>query len=708
MQQKPLLGTKISISKLNRIPLFLQRFGTDIIGMLLIALGLIFFLGVARLSSGSVIDFITAWIERGFGWTSYAIILLLFLAGFQILSRHFENAPKIQLNRFLHFEIAIFCLAGIFALTSGLSVENASVGSYGGIIGWGIGKVFSSLLTHIGAIIFLSVLFSFTLISGIGIGNYLVGWLDRHLLPLNINAQRSSSENNYKKDSQDDHAKETSEVLHAQLRTVLISNNKKSNMPILDILLSRSKSEVDENYIHQKAIEIEKSLTDFGIPSRVAGYRVGPTIIQFAVEPGFVEKVNELGEIVKKKVRVSQISALHRDLTLALSVERLRIEAPIPGYSFVGVEIPNPRFSIVRLRSVMEVDTFRKVNSPLALALGLDVSGQAVVTDLARLPHVLIAGTTGSGKSVCLTAFLSCLVMNNSPEQLRIVIIDPKMVEMIRFNGLPHLLGKVETEQKRIQAALQWTIKEMQERYKLLEQANAREIESYNLKMDRRGQPTLPRIVVFIDELADLMINSPEQTEASIVRLAQMARATGIHLVVATQRPSTDIVTGLIKANFPARIAFMVASSIDSRVILDTNGAETLMGKGDLLFLNPENGNLLRAQGILVDDQEIERIIEFWKEQFAEENRGASPWEDLVTEEFGSDALMQSAIDLISREGKASASLLQRRLRIGYPRAARLMDELEEGGYIGPAESGGKEREIFIDNQDQDETQEEP
>lgn len=703
MDRKILKPDGIETSKINQVPLFIQRFGADLIGVLFIAGGLIFFLGIFRLSTGSVIDTLTTWVESGFGWASYGMVVFLFLTGLHILSRHFENAPRIELPRFFAFELALFCLSGIFALYGDLSVEGASNGSFGGIIGWGVGKFFSSFLTQPIAFILLVMFFTMLMFKGLGITTKISDQLNRFLLlntTQNFNIPAINLDSN--KNILIPNEVEGTEDENKKMNKILFSTRLKRVMPPLEILFSRAKSEVDENFIHQKALEIEKTLSDFGIPSRVAGYRVGPTIIQFAVEPGFIEKVNELGEIVKKKIRVSQISSLQRDLTLALSVERLRIEAPIPGYSFVGVEIPNIKSSVVRLRSVIEKDIFKQVKSPLALALGLDVSGQAVVTDLARLPHILIAGTTGSGKSVCLTAFLSCLIMNNTPEQLRIVIIDPKMVEMIRFNGLPHLIGKVETDQKRIQAALQWAIKEMEERYKLLEQVNAREIESYNLKMERRGNPILPRIVIFIDELADLMMNAPDQTEASIVRLAQMARATGIHLVVATQRPSTDIVTGLIKANFPARIAFMVASSIDSRVILDTNGAETLMGKGDFLFLNPENGNLQRAQGILIDDHEFEKIIQFWKEQIPEATIQKSPWEDMVVEEFGTDALLSSAVDVISKEGKASASLLQRRLRIGYPRAARLIDELEEAGYVGPAESGGKDREIFIDHAGED------
>jgi S-DNA-T family DNA segregation ATPase FtsK/SpoIIIE len=406
--------------------------------------------------------------------------------------------------------------------------------------------------------------------------------------------------------------------------------------------------------------------------------------------------------MVRQKVRVAQISALARDLALALSAERLRIEAPVPGRSYVGIEVPNRLNSLVRLRPLMEGDAFKKLSSPLAIALGKDVSGQPVVVDLSRMPHMLIAGTTGSGKSICISAIATCLVVNNSPADLRIAMLDPKMVELLRFNGLPHLYGKVETELERMLGVLRWALSEMDRRYRLLEEARARDVIVYNRKMEKRGLPKLPRLVIIIDELADLMMTAPDQTEHSLIRLAQMARATGIHLVVATQRPSTDVVTGLIKANFPARLAFSVASSIDSRVILDGSGAETLLGKGDMLFLNPEAGTPLRAQGVLVADEELEAVTSFWKQKAAADPNAQpeeAPWEALIgTGENGEDGdkLVEQAIKIVRASQRASTSLIQRRLRIGYPRAARLMDELEELGVVGPSMGGGREREVLM------------
>jgi S-DNA-T family DNA segregation ATPase FtsK/SpoIIIE len=332
------------------------------------------------------------------------------------------------------------------------------------------------------------------------------------------------------------------------------------------------------------------------------------------------------------------------------------------------------------------------------------VAGKPIVADLATMPHLLIAGTTGSGKSVCITALASSLAFNNHPDDLKLVMVDPKMVELVRFNGIPHLVGKVETELERIVGVLRWCTVEMDRRYKLLENERARDIDNYNQKVRRkRSIEQLPRLVVMIDELADLMMMVPDQTEQTLVRLAQMARATGIHLVVATQRPSTDVVTGLIKANFPARISFAVASSVDSRVILDTQGAETLLGKGDMLFLSPEAAAPARLQGVFVSDLEIERLINYWKTMEVETDEveeEAAPWDELLKRQevlHDRDEIIERAIDLVRTTRQASASMLQRRLRIGYPRAARLMDELEELGVIGRPQTGGRTREVLID-----------
>ncbi|MGD2058342.1 MAG: DNA translocase FtsK, partial [Anaerolineales bacterium] len=477
-------------------------------------------------------------------------------------------------------------------------------------------------------------------------------------------------------------------------------------LPPLELLASGRMNIVSSKEINLAAGLIEKTLADFGIPARVVDFKTGPAVTQFALEPGYVETTGPDGEPRRNKVRVSAISGLANDLALALSAPRLRIEAPVPGHPYMGIEVPNRKPALVRLRPILETDAFQRIQSPLAIALGRDVAGEAVAADLGAMPHLLIAGTTGSGKSVCIASLTVCLAMNNLPEDLRMVMIDPKMVELIRFNGMPHLVGKVETELERIVGVLRWCTAEMDKRYKLLETARARDIDSYNQKVRRNGEgEVLPRLVILIDELADLMMMAPDQTEHTLVRLAQMARATGIHLVVATQRPSTDILTGLIKANFPARISFAVASSVDSRVILDTQGAETLLGQGDMLYLSPEASAPVRLQGAFVSDKEIENLIRFWQSQsdemtLPEEETPEPPWEELLLREAAledRDEILEDAIELVKRRGEASASMLQRALRVGYPRAARLMDELEELGVVGRAQSGGRTREVLID-----------
>lgn len=681
----------------------IRRFGRDLVGLLLIALAVILTLGFVGLTSGSLINLLMAWIERGFGWGRYVLMAFFIYIGFLILLRRIEQFPKINFGRIISLELALFALLPFLSILGGLSIQRAEQGLDGGVVGWGMART----LRDIVGLPFTSLVYFFILtafiIAGIGLWQPLMRRLDIFFEGV-INRSHGLSS----------HLPTTRPIGGAMdpsgidvpvegLINRLDGPPIPKSLPSMDILLDPQQNVSDEPYIHAKAIQIEKTLEEFGVPARVAGYRVGPTVIQFAVEPGFVEKVNEDGDLVRKKVRVSQISALNRDLTLALAVERLRIEAPIPNHAYVGIEIPNQSGTLVRLKSILQTDDFRRMKSRLKLALGQDVSGNPVVADLGRMPHLLMAGTTGSGKSVCLTALIACLVFNNSPEDLKLAILDPKMVELVRFNGLPHLMGKVETQLDRMLGILAWAIKEMEDRYRLLESVNARDLDAYNEKMVQRGNPPLPKIVIFIDELADLMLTAGDQTEGYLVRLAQMARATGIHLVVATQRPSTDIVTGLIKANFPARISFMMASSVDSRVILDANGAETLMGKGDLLFLDPEETGLQRAQAVLVDDREIERLISYWQNKEDETDPAQpAPWETLIPT-IGDDAddLLDKAIALIRKEGRASTSWLQRKLRIGFPRAARLMDELEQRGMVGPSESGGREREIIADGADE-------
>ena len=466
----------------------------------------------------------------------------------------------------------------------------------------------------------------------------------------------------------------------------------------------------DKEFDIQRSRLIEETLGSFGAPANVKEVNHGPTVTQYGVEPDFMPA--RAGK--RTKVKVNKIAALAGDLALALAAPSIRIQAPVPGKGFVGIEVPNKHATVVALRDSMESPEYRKVKSSLALALGQDVSGRAVCADLTTMPHLLIAGTTGSGKSVCVNGIITSLLLNNTPDQLRILMVDPKRVELTTYNGIPHLLAPVVTDLERVVKSLQWIAREMENRYSKFAQFGARNIVDFNAKAPARDEHLLPYWVVIIDELADLMMLAPDEVERLLARLAQMARATGIHLLIATQRPSVDVVTGLIKANFPARIAFAVASSIDSRVILDHSGAEQLLGRGDMLFLAPDASAPQRIQGVFVSDAEIQKLVAYWREQDREREAGklrklgllasaqpvepppAVPWEqsEEVAAPADQDDLYAQALTVVREARKASISLLQRRLRVGYTRAAKLIDALEEAGMVGPAKPGAQQREV--------------
>jgi S-DNA-T family DNA segregation ATPase FtsK/SpoIIIE len=380
----------------------------------------------------------------------------------------------------------------------------------------------------------------------------------------------------------------------------------------------------------------------------------------------------------------------------------------VPGRSVVGIEVPNAQVSVVSLRGVMETDEFKNCKGPLIIALGRDVSGQPIVTDLAGMPHLLIAGATGSGKSVCINAIIASLLFTHTPETLRMILVDPKMVELVNYNGIPHLLSPVIIEVPKVVETLKWATREMERRYHVFSRVGARNIEAHNRQLVGRGEKPLPFIVIVIDELADIMMVAPDEVERHVCRIAQMARATGIHLVIATQRPSVDVVTGLIKANFPARISFAVTSQVDSRVILDTPGAETLLGSGDMLFMSPDSSKLVRAQGCWVSDPELERLVRYWKGLQIQQPIPSNAqliqqplWEDMaarIAEGDSDDSLLEEAVKIVQEQKRASVSLLQRRLRIGYSRASRLIDLMEEKGIVGPSPGGSRPREVLVDS----------
>jgi len=704
------------MDRVARLGTHFGRFLWDILGVTMVAFALMILLGIFGLSKGTLLENWITLLDIWLGWGSILVILVMGVMGF-LAFRRSRHLVSLHWGQVISSELAVFLSLAILSVLSGNRLTEGNM--WGGQIGWGLSMVVSRFLGPIWGGFVIFICWGLALMGALRVWHPIEAWLLKLsgefsvtdpgkvapeipvVSPVSTDESGSSPVIELKKPPQKlpPEFRKSFKIPEKQDNRPISPPPREERLPPLNVLLGEQAVRPDERTINQTAGQIEKSLSEFGIPAKVVGFRIGPTVTQFAVQPGFIKKGTE-DDTQQMKVRVAQIASLQKDLALSLSAERLRIEAPVPGRGYVGIEVPNPRSSQVRLRPLLETEVFFKGRSPLTIALGRDVSGNPLVADLARMPHLLIAGTTGSGKSVCIAALAVCLVMNNAPEDLRLVMIDSKMVELIRFNGLPHLYGKVETDVKRILGVLRWVVVEMDHRYKLLEAAKARDIDAYNRQLQRRKEvQTLPRIVVLIDEMADLMMSAPDQTEHNLVRLAQMARATGIHLVVATQRPSTDIVTGLIKANFPARLAFSVASGVDSRVILDLPGAETLLGRGDMLFLNPEVGIPVRAQGVLVTDQEIERVISHWQKTVPHKD-SRSPWESILNEttDGGSDdVLIEQAISVLKKERRASASMLQRRLRIGYPRAARLLDQLEETGVVGPSTGGGRDRRVLIE-----------
>ena len=458
-------------------------------------------------------------------------------------------------------------------------------------------------------------------------------------------------------------------------------------------LLDKTESRPDSGDIKENIEIIKTTFENFGINVEVVEVTIGPTVTRYAIKP-------------PEGVKLSKILALQNDLALALAVQNIRMEAPIPGRALIGIEVPNIKSAIVRLRSLIENPEFLESESLLLFPVGRLITGEPFYADLALMPHILIAGTTGSGKSVFIHSILISLLMKNTPEVLNFILVDPKRIELVRYENLPHLLMDPILDVKKVVPVMNWVIDEMERRYKEFQNYRVRDIDAYNKLQIQKKKKIMPRIIFVIDEMADLMIKQGNLIESAIVRLAQMARATGIHLVLATQRPSVNVVTGLIKANIPNRICFKVASQVDSRTVLDYSGAEKLIGAGDMLFISNIFGGMKRIQAPLVTEKEIERIVDFWakqaleKEDFEKEEISLEEYEkpkEAIETEESEEELVKAAFQIILETGKASTSLLQRKLKIGYSRAARILDILEEKGIVGPQE-GTKPRKILIEN----------
>ncbi|GAB4152545.1 MAG: hypothetical protein Fur0021_17410 [Candidatus Promineifilaceae bacterium] len=685
----------------ERLITMLLPWRIELVGLLCALFGLLILLSLLHLTRSAPLNWISNQLHLLAGWGAYPLALTLMVLGGHITLRQFPRPYRVQPAQIIGVELALLSALALTHGLSGAGLTETFSGKGGGLIGWALS---APLLEFLGPI--LTYTFHFGLLAWGIVLISKVTWQDmvRGLTLASRRLQAWAQQLETPPATSPTPPAATSAPSPAADSPAPAP--RPAILPPLSLLQASKETPISPAEIEQKTHIIERTLADFGLPARVTSVRQGTAVTQFGVTPGYIERPGPDGELHQQKVRVGQIAALNRDLALALKVPRLRVEAPVPGRSVVGIEVPNMDINAVRLRTVLEAEAFRRIKSPLAVALGRDVSGAPVATDLARLPHLLIAGTTGSGKSVCLGSLIATLVFNNTPDRLKIVLIDPKKVELSRYNGLPHLLGPAETDHERVIGVLRWLTAEMDQRYQLFAELGARNITVYNEKISRHpdAQP-LPYVAVFIDELADLMAMYPSDVERTLCRLAQMARATGIHLVVATQRPSTDVITGLIKANFPARIAFSVASSIDSRVVLDSVGAEHLLGRGDMLFLSPEASAPARIQGCYVADSEIDAIVAYWQRILPNHTPAAAPWEAILArmQVIGqTDDLLEQAVAFAQEHDTISTSLLQRKLRVGYPRAARLMEALYEMGMVEDPKQGGRTRRSLVNGDDGD------
>jgi DNA segregation ATPase FtsK/SpoIIIE, S-DNA-T family len=647
---------------------------------------------VALATDVSTLAFWKSFLFEIFGWTAIFSPIIFFLSGLILQKVKWSFA---QTNVLLGIILVILSLVG---LTAPLSATSA------GTVGLNLWTQLESFVTTAGAVVLLLgvflvglvVLFNTSLSQIFQIFNSLFNVIKEKVWTPIMNRPKTFEAKHMpiKVSGMDDKSKVAKPVPEVILADQLVQNvagkAKVWKYPPLNLLSDKVGTPAERGDIKKSASIIEKTLDSFGVQARVAEVNGGPAVTQYALE-------------MSAGTKISKLANLQHDIALALATPTgtVRIEAPIPGKSLVGIEVPNHSLEVVGLKGALSSEEMTKHKSKLAVVLGRDTASRPMIVDIDRMPHCLVAGTTGSGKSVLINAFITSLLFRNSPDELKLILIDPKRVELSSYNGVPHLLTPVITEQEKILSALKWSMAEMDRRYKLFQQVGVRNIQGYN---EMSGFQALPYIVIVIDELADLMMFAPVEVEDAITRIAQLARATGIHLVVATQRPSVDVITGLIKANIPCRIAFNVSSMIDSRVILDTPGAEKLLGRGDMLFLPPDASKPIRVQGVFVQDGEINNLIKYLKESGIAPEYTAEVTEMPIGRVGGkggdtgdTDDLFSEAVRTVCQYDRASASLLQRRLRVGYARAARIIDELESAGIIGPGE-GAKPRDVLVRN----------
>lgn len=707
----------------------------DITGIVVALVGLLTLLIMLSPMRSSVTEGWVSMLGMVFGAGKYLFPFVMLGLGIWLVLRKFDRIPPLEIDRLLGFSLLfIVLLASVhFVFHTMIQPERdvfriALDGQGGGYLGAAIVAALNSAFGSGGTAIALVAILLVSFILALNISVWeMVGWIPPYIARIqDWFIEKSADLRNHRQRAEGKPAYYPE--YHPPAESELPADGSiaspppglfapQSGMPLQEWVLPPIQQILDSGKIVQRneaaekdrARVIEETLASFGAPAKVVDTSPGPTITQFGVEPQYIESRGS-----RTRVRVSKIASLADDLALALSARTIRIQAPVPGKGYIGIEVPNEEISLVVLRDVIESEAFKRLKSPLRFALGQNVAGNAMAADLSVMPHLLIAGATGSGKSVCVNALICCLLMHNTPDTLRMVMVDPKRVELTGYNGVPHLLTPVVVELEKVVTALQWILREMDARYQKLAEAGCRNIKEYNAKMTSQAGMKLPYLVVVIDELADLMMLAPDDTERSITRLAQLARATGIHMVIATQRPSVDVVTGLIKANLPARIAFAVASGVDSRVILDQPGAERLLGRGDMLFQSPDAPAPIRLQGVFVSDNEIFSLVNYWRAlagyaQTPSMAAGGTPdgsssvlplkqmtfWEEDDMSDEPDDPLYDEAVDLVRRQGRASISMLQRRLRIGYTRSARLVEAMEDRGIVGEPHPGTGTREVL-------------
>lgn len=684
---------KTAIPSLNFRPNLGEGVAREIVAVVLVALTLILCFAMVGFGGSLAIGLFTG-LRLLFGYGAYLLPVIFILLAYMLFQ---PSKYEVQAHNYIGFAGFMVALSGLLHITviPLQSLTVAKQGGGGGLVGYALAKGFLAFLNvPASAIILIALLVIFTIVAANTRLSELMAKLARLF-------QRGPKE-----DIQINQPDGMLAANQLEIRGTIGGGGRKAKPkepetaltsvadpdwtpPSLDLLTNAS-TKPDAGNIKENAGIIQSTLSSFGIEVAMGEVNVGPTVTQYTLKPA-------------SGVKLTKITGLEHNLALALAAPAIRVEAPIPGKGAVGVELPNRTVAQVRLRQLMTTPEVKDAPSPLSIVLGQDVAGAPAVTDLSIMPHLLIAGATGAGKSVMINSLLTSLLYRNSPAQLKLILVDPKRVELTLYNNIPHLLTPVIVDPEKTISALKWAVAEMERRLKLFAEVGKRNIQEYN---SIEAEDSMPYIVIVIDEMADLMMLAAADVEALIVRLAQLARAAGIHLVLATQRPSVNVITGIIKANIPARLAFRVASNVDSRTILDASGAEKLLGKGDMMFASAETPKPRRIQGVFMDEAETKKVTDYLRgarepqyneEVLAQPVSVGSGGGGGVSGGFGDvdDTLFQEAADTVIRSGKASASLLQRRLRVGYARAARLLDILEERGVVGPAD-GARPRQVLV------------